>query len=221
MAAIEKTMVIEGEVGKIEILEEIPASGVQGIALVAHPHPLFGGTNTNKVVQTLAKSFVAAGFSTYRPNFRGVGKSAGVHDHGVGEAEDLRSVLAYAQAHLGDLPVILSGFSFGAYVITQLLRKLDGASDTGVFSPLQACILVGTAAGLVEGARAYTPADIHPAHRPKTRLIHGAKDEIVPLDAVLAWAAPQDLTLSVLPDGEHFFHGKLAILRHLLTEYLR
>src|SRR6184192_1421856 len=113
---------VAGPAGRIECAVDLPASERRGAALVAHPHPLYGGTLDNKVVQTLAKTFVELGYVSLRPNFRGVGASEGEHDEGIGETEDLLRVVAYARETFGELPLVLAGFSFGAAVQTQVAR---------------------------------------------------------------------------------------------------
>lgn len=194
---------IHGPAGTIELLVDAPAQ-VKGLALVAHPHPLFGGTNTNKVVHTLARTFRDLGYGALRPNFRGVGQSSGEHDHGVAETEDLLAVLAWAQSRWGALPVALGGFSFGAFVQTRVARRLaDGAT------PANRMVLVGTAAGQVAGARGYVTEPVPE----DTLVIHGELDETVPLANVLDWARPQNLPLVLIPGADHFFHGKLNLIR--------
>jgi uncharacterized protein len=197
---------INGPDGTIDLLIDAPAT-VRGIALVAHPHPLFGGANSNKVAHTLARTFRDLGYATLRPNFRGVGHSAGVHDHGVAETEDLLAVLAWAQSRWGILPLALGGFSFGAFVQTRVAKRLA----EGV-TPVGRMVLVGTAAGQVTGARSYVTEPV-PAD---TLVIHGEQDETVPLANVLEWARPQDLPVVVVPGADHFFHGKLHLIRDLM-----
>ena len=96
-----------------------------GLALVAHPHPLFGGTMENKVAQTLARTFVSLGYVTVRMNFRGVGQSAGEFDQGIGETEDMLALADHARRELDNLPILLAGFSFGGYVQTRVLEQLE------------------------------------------------------------------------------------------------
>ena len=114
MSRAGERLFIAGEAGRMETVIDRPDRAPRGIALVAHPHPLYGGTLDNKVVQTLAKTFVELGYVSLRPNFRGVGASEGVHDEGRGETEDLLRVVAQAGRDFGDLPLVLAGFSFGA-----------------------------------------------------------------------------------------------------------
>ena len=200
-------VLLEGPAGALEVFVE-PHEYATGIALIAHPHPLYGGTADNKVVTTLAKAFRELGCITLRPNFRGVGGSAGEHDHGIAETDDLLAVHAYARARFGrDLPFYLGGFSFGAYVITRLAKQLAEGAD-----PARRLVLVGTAAGFVEGARSY----VTEAVAPDTIVIHGAQDETVPLANVLAWAEPLDLAVNVVPGADHFFHRKLHLIRSII-----
>jgi len=202
-----------GAAGQIEIQFELPAE-VKGIALVCHPHPLFGGTNTNKVVTTLARTFRELGYAVLRPNFRGVGKSEGQHDHGKGETADMLAVLDWARTLWGEgLPLVLAGFSFGAYVQTRLADLLAAAG-----TPPRHLVLVGMAAGKtkdMEGgsSRQYeTPAV--PGNIP-VLVIHGEEDDTVSLSNVLDWARPQKLPVTVVPGADHFFHGRLALIRAL------
>lgn len=211
MRAPEETIAIAGTAGAIETLVENPGAP-KGIALVCHPHPLFGGANSNKVAHSLARTFVAMGYAAFRPNFRGVGGSAGTHDEGRGETEDMLAVLAEAKRRCGDLPVALAGFSFGAYVQTCVAKRLAEAGH-----PAQRLVLVGTAAGYVEGTRGYAteavPAD--------TIVIHGSADETVPLANVLAWAEPLQLPVIVIPGADHFFHRRLHVIRDIVTRSWR
>ncbi|MCB1957535.1 MAG: alpha/beta hydrolase [Rhodocyclaceae bacterium] len=199
---------LNGPDGTIEVLIDAPAT-VRGIALVAHPHPLFGGANTNKVAHTLARAFRDMGFATLRPNFRGVGQSEGQHDHGGAETEDLLAVLAWAQSRWGSLPIGLGGFSFGAFVQTRVAARLA----PGV-TPPERIVLVGTAAGEVTGARSYSTEPV-PA---STLVIHGEQDETVDLQNVLDWARPQELPVVVVPGADHFFHGKLHVIRDIIAQ---
>lgn len=169
--------------------------------MVAHPHPLHGGTLDNKVVQTLARAYAEHGYAAYRPNFRGVGASEGSHDDGRGEVEDLAAALKHALGEHGPLPVGLAGFSFGAAMQLKLAARVHPRS----------LVLVGVAVTHFE-----TPAA--PAG---TTVIHGERDETVPLAAVLDWARPQDLPVIVLPGADHFFHRRLGILRELVAQHLK
>jgi len=202
-------VLVAGPAGNIETVIEHPAvfpadgvsEGIRGIALVCHPHPLFGGTLDNKVVATLARAFVELGYVALRPNFRGVGRSEGEHDHGKGETEDMLALIAHARERFGDLPVALAGFSFGGYVQTRVAQRL---------AP-ERVVLVGVAAGDLGERRYETPAV--PA---ETLVIHGELDETVPLGRVLDWARPQELPVVVIPGADHFFHRRLHLIRSIV-----
>jgi len=211
MKPIEEKLLIDGPAGKIEVIAENPGAP-RGIALVAHPHPIGGGANSNKVAYTLARTFLALGYAAYRPNFRGVGLSEGAHDEGEGETDDLLVVLEEAKRRCGDLPVALAGFSFGAYCQTKVAERLAAAGP-----PAQRLVLVGTAAVFVEGTRHYETAAV-PAD---TIVIHGSADETVPLANLLAWAQPLDLPVVVVPGADHFFHRRLHLIRDIVTRAWR
>jgi alpha/beta superfamily hydrolase len=200
-------ILLDGPAGRIEVFVE-PHVEATGIALIAHPHPLFGGTADNKVVTTLAKTFRELGCVTLRPSFRGVGGSEGEHDHGIAETDDLLAVHAWARDRFGaGLPVYLAGFSFGAHVVARVARRLAEQGD-----PAARLVLVGTASGFIEGLRQYETAAV-PAD---TIVIHGARDETVPLENVLAWAEPLDLPVTVIPGADHFFHRRLHVIRDII-----
>jgi alpha/beta superfamily hydrolase len=196
-------LAVPGPAGSIEVAVDQPAAApAKGIALVAHPHPLFGGALDNKVAATLARTFAELGYISLRPNFRGVGASQGEHDHGVGETDDLVSVIEWGRERFGATAVALAGFSFGAYVQTRVAKRVQ---------PLRMA-LVGVANGQVEGTRSYSAEPV-PAD---TIVIHGELDETVPLKNVLDWARPQDLPVIVVPGADHFFHRRLHILRNII-----
>jgi uncharacterized protein len=198
---------LAGPAGRIEVFVE-PAEAPAGIALIAHPHPLFGGTAENKVVTTLAKALRELGCATLRPNFRGIGGSDGVYDRGIGETEDLLAVHAYGRQRFGaDLPFYLAGFSFGAYVVARLAVRLQQAGD-----PAARLVLVGTAAGYVAGDRQYETGAV----APDTIVIHGSEDETVPLANVFKWAEPLELPVTVIPGADHFFHRRLHLIRRII-----
>jgi alpha/beta superfamily hydrolase len=167
------------------------------------------------VVTTLARAFREQGCITLRPHFRGVGDSEGEHDHGDAETEDLLALHDWARARYADvladngtpLPLYLAGFSFGAYVTTRLAKRLAAAGD-----PAKWLVLVGTAAGFVEGMRHYETEAVGP----DTLVIHGSEDETVRLDNVLAWAKPLEIPVVVVPGADHFFHRRLHLIRNII-----
>ena len=192
---------IDGPAGKIETDLNDPGGRRRGIALIAHPNPVQGGTKNNKVVTTLAKVFFALGYVAARPNFRGVGASAGAFDDGRGETEDLLAVAGHLKQRYGDLPLVLAGFSFGSFVQTRVAKRLKA----------ERLVLVGPAVGRF-------PAETVPAD---TLVIHGEQDDVVPLATVFDWARPQGLPVVVVPGGEHFFHGRLNLLADIVVRYFR
>lgn len=199
MRASTRRIAVPGPVGRIECAIDVSSSPPRAVALIAHPHPLHGGTLDNKVVQTLARTFVDLGYAAVRPNFRGVGASEGEHDAGVGEVDDLAAVLARAQEEYGAAPAVLAGFSFGAAMQVRLVQRL--APDA-----VARLVLVGVAVMRFDA----------PAVPKGTLVIHGERDETVPLAAVLDWARPQDLPVVVVPGADHFFHRRLHSLRDIV-----
>ena len=203
-------LTLTGSAGAIEALRDAPqlaeGQSPKGVAIIAHPHPLFGGTMDNKVVQTLARAFVQAGYTAVRFNFRGVGASAGEYDAGKAELQDL---LAVVQQVAPEGPIALAGFSFGAFVTSHALAQLWPEGR------VQKAVLVGTAASRFEVAP--VPADAHE----KTLVIHGEADDTVELSAVMNWARPQILPVTVIPQVGHFFHGQLPLLKSLVVRHLQ
>jgi len=202
--------VVPGPAGPlVTAIEDPPAPAGQaraarGLALLCHPHPLHGGTLDNKVVQTLARALLALGWRCVRFNFRGAGGSQGQWDEGHGEIDDALAVLSAARRP-GE-PLLLGGFSFGAYVASQVARRL--AQDPS--RAAQRLVLVGTAASRFEVAP--VPAD--------TLVVHGELDDVVPLSAVLDWARPQALPITVVLGAGHFFHGQLPLLKNIVLQAL-
>ena len=194
---------LTGHAGSMECLLDLPPEAPRGIALVAHPHPLYGGTMDNKVAATLARTFVALGYVAARFNFRGVGASEGVHDNGIGETDDMAVLLDHMQAQYPGLPVALSGFSFGTFVQARLQQRLIAEGR-----PAERLVLVGSAAG--KWPLPDVPSD--------TILIHGELDDTITLTQVFDWARPQDLPVIVIPGADHFFHRKLGHIKNLVIQ---
>ena len=207
MNSATQSLSLTGEAGVIEAVLDKPSEGsIHGTAVIAHPHPLYGGTLQNKVVQTLARAFVQCGWQAVRFNFRGVGTSTGVYDEGRGEARDMLSVI---QQLAPDGPLALAGFSFGAFVTSHVVQTL-----APVRSP-EKLVLVGTAASRFTVAP--IAADLHE----NTLVLHGEQDDTVPLSSVMDWARPQSLPVTVIPGVEHFFHGQLPLLKARVARHLR
>jgi uncharacterized protein len=208
MNSLTRRFQLAGPAGKIEVLRDEPAAGqtLRGTAVIAHPHPLFGGTMDNKVVQTLARAFVQSGWAALRFNFRGVGASEGQHDEGRGETDDMLALIA-SEAAQG--PLALAGFSFGSFVATRAVEALWPSR------PMEKIVLVGTAASRFQVAT--LPADAQDL----ALVVHGEEDDTVPLASVMDWARPQSLPVTVVPGGGHFFHGQLPLLKSLVLRHLR
>ena len=123
------TFLIQGAIGELELLTACPpdAAAQPITAVICHPHPLHGGSLQNKVVHTLARGFGELGARSVRFNFRGVGRSSGVYDNGMGETEDLLAVIAWVRARRPRDRLWLAGFSFGAYVALRASVRFDPA----------------------------------------------------------------------------------------------
>ena len=194
-----KNYSIHGAAGNLEGIIHLPDSAPSAIAVIAHPLPTMEGTMENKVVTTLAKTFAELGIVALRFNFRGVGASEGVYDHGNGEVDDAIAIVRYGQQEYGDLPLILSGFSFGGYVQARAAQSLRP----------RRMVLVAPAVGRF--AMPDVPSD--------TLLIHGDQDEVVSLDEVMQWARPQHLPIVVMPETGHYFHGRLIELKEIVRQH--
>jgi alpha/beta superfamily hydrolase len=206
-------LALQGPTGSLQTLVDLPTlqagQAPAGIAVISHPHPLFGGTMDNKVVQTMARAFVQAGWVAVRFNFRGVGASEGVYDEGRGELQDLLTVIEHFSPTVTQQDALaLAGFSFGAFVTSHAVQALYPART------IDRLVLVGTAAGRFEVAA--LPKELHA----QTLVLHGEEDDTVPLAAALDWARPQNLPIVVLPGVGHFFHGQLPLLRDLVARHV-
>ena len=196
-----ETVLLAGPAGQLEVVINRPLSTPRGIALIAHPHPLYGGTLENKVVQTLASTFAELDCVALRMNFRGVGGSEGKHDEGNGETDDMLCLADHAKREFGDLPIFLAGFSFGGFVQTKVATKLA----------IRQMVLIAPAAGRFDVAEV----------KPDTLVIHGEQDDTVPLTAIMDWARPQNLPIVVIPGADHFFHKRLHLIKQLVSQACR
>ena len=197
---------VAGPAGRIECAVDRPAEAALGLAVVCHPHPQFGGTLDNKVVQTIARACLELGWASVRFNFRGVGSSAGAWDEGRGEVDDALAVIDAwrAKDDFATRPLLLAGFSFGAYVAVAAASRLPPEARP------RRIVLVGPS------TEKQTVPDV-PAD---TLVIHGESDDVVPLAATLAWARPQSLPVIVFPGVGHFFHGQIALLKKVIVREL-
>jgi alpha/beta superfamily hydrolase len=193
----------DGPAGRIECAIDLPPAAPVGVAVICHPHPQHGGTLDNKVAQTLARAAVQLGHRAVRFNFRGVGQSQGTWDEGRGEVDDALAVIA--QHREAGLPLLLAGFSFGAYVAAQAASQLPEDARP------QRLALVGPSTQ----RQRMVPVP------PDTVVVHGESDEVVPLSATLDWARPQALPVIVFPGVGHFFHGQLTLLKNVLVRQLQ
>ena len=211
MNAQTQSLTLTGSAGPIEAVLDLPEADLfaspRGTAVIAHPHPQFGGTMTNKVVQTIARACVQCGWRAVRFNFRGVGASGGHYDEGRGEVDDMLAVVA--QTAPADQPLLLAGFSFGGFIAARAIDTLHPQRA------IAGALLVGTAASRFVVPP--VPAELHP----QTLVVHGEQDDTVPLASVMDWARPQSLPVTVVPGGEHFFHGQLPLLKALVVRHVR
>jgi len=201
---------IDGPAGKLEtVLAEPDSTRPCGIAVIAHPHPLHGGAMDNKVVHTLFKALLELEYVTVRFNFRGVGLSEGSYGEGAGETEDMLAVTEAVrqqfQAQPNKLALLLAGFSFGGAIAARAAQQLD------IKNKPDKLILVAPSVD-----RLHAPPVVE--HAASILIIHGDQDDVVPLQTVLDWAAPQELPVVVIPGGEHFFHGRLPVLKRIVLE---
>lgn len=206
--ATETTILFQGAAGKIEMLLT-PADESRpqrpATAIICHPHPLYGGTMTNKVVTTLARTFREAGLRTVRFNFRGVGKSEGVHDEGHGETDDVLLIIAWIKKLFPHDEIWLAGFSFGGFVAA------NAASQSSVARLF--CV--------APWALRFKTAQMKPITCPWV-VIQGEKDEVVPPEEVYEWVDTLDPKprLIRIAEAGHYFHGKLMELRRVLEGLL-
>ncbi len=201
-------LLIEGAAGHIEVAAHAREDAARAIAIVAHPHPLYGGTMDNKVVTTLARALFDAGADVYRFNFRGVGQSEGEHDSGRGETEDMLRVIQFAQTRSPmHLPLWAAGFSFGGAVALAASEQQS----------LDKMILVAPAFSRMSHWENVATGGKPPA---ETLLIHGEKDDTVALQDSFDWARPRDIVVCVVPGADHFFHQRLHIVKRLAFRHV-
>jgi alpha/beta superfamily hydrolase len=218
MAVATARLLLDGAAGKIECASAVPEAP-RAVAVIAHPHPLFGGTMDNKVVTTLMRAFVDSGAATFRLNFRGVGASEGAHDEGRGEADDMLLVVEHARREFPSLPLYLAGFSFGGAVAARVSGRVEFAQLVLVAPGFRRI----TGHGMGEAPDPRDPNLVAPGrHTPaNTVVIHGDLDETVPLADSIAWATVREVPVVVVPGGEHFFHRKLHVLREVVARWVK
>lgn len=198
---------IPGPIGDLEVILEVPPNvNASYFAILGHPHSLQGGTMQNKVVTTMARAFRELGIASLRFNFRGVGRSAGEYDAGLGESEDMLHILQTLDC--AKTTVLFAGFSFGSYVAYRAIIHYQGAQP----------------AGLITIAPSVHHYDYSLPLRPNIPwlIVMGEEDEVVPVSAVTAFAKTHEPTpiLEYFPDTGHFFHGKLLDLKAVLQKHI-
>ena len=218
MGAAGERALLPGAAGNIEVAVSIPDSP-RAVAVLAHPHPLFGGTMDNKVVTTLARALAESGAAVFRFNFRGVGASQGEHDEGRGETDDMVQVIAHAQSQNPGLPLIVAGFSFGGAVATRTSCRVEFAQLILVAPGFRRFTGKGFGEPPDPNDPALGPIGRHSASN--TIVVHGDLDETVPLADSISWATPREVPVAVVPGGEHFFHRKLHVLREIVSRWMR
>lgn len=196
---------IKGMAGDIETLITQPQSVSDSapVIIISHPHPLYGGSMTNKVVTILAKTFSEIGAITVRYNFRGVGTSAGEYDHGVGEAEDLHKIAEELKAWRPAAPIWLAGFSFGSYVTARAQATIKPEKIVLVAPPVSM----------------YAFDELAEIEVPWV-VIQGGQDEVIDAQSVKNWVAerPNPPKLIWMEEEGHFFHGKLIDVKEALLK---
>jgi alpha/beta superfamily hydrolase len=200
------TFTFAGPAGAIEALHKQGSSLAVRAAVVSHPHPRFGGTMHNKVVFRAAKAFERLGYPSLRFNFRGVGRSQGSFDEGIGEAEDVKAALDWMSAEHPDLPLLHCGFSFGNAIGTPV-----AASHPRV----DRLICLGTP------TRSFLFDKLGDVPLPKL-FVQGEHDEHGPLEELRSGlervAPPRKLV--VIRGGDHFFAGHLDEMERAIVDYL-
>jgi len=203
MATTEIETFVDGTVGAIQVAVRSPLGaaalvGREACAVICHPHPLYGGNMHNKVVTTLARTYIELGIAAVRFNFRGVGQSAGSHDEGCGEVDDLISVCSWVQGQFPGAELLLAGYSFGAAIVASGCSRVSPVHLTLIAPPI--------------GRFGLTAKTVLPW---PALVVVGGQDELVDADEVSRWARGLNspAALVSLPLAGHFFHGELTPLR--------
>jgi alpha/beta superfamily hydrolase len=206
MTDLTGNLIIEGPAGQLEALLKEPAGEVSRVAIVCHPHPLFGGTMHNKVVYRIAKAFLNEGFATLRFNFRGTGRSQGTHDAGNGEQDDLRAVIRFTEEKYSGAELWLAGFSFGARVMLNV-----GCAE----SHARALVAGGTPVSK------YDFSNFAGCDKPKL-FIQGGADQfgsVEDLEKFVAGMKGSSQT-KIIDGADHFFEGRLDEMQQAVTEFI-
>jgi len=201
-----ETLLLPGAAGAIETLVAMPGKPPRGVAVVCHPHPLHGGALSNKVTYQLASCALKAGLVAARFNFRGVGKSAGTHDEGRGETDDTLAVAQALRAALPGKPLLLAGFSFGAFVSLKAAAQAHPQLQVSIAPPF----------------KYFAGEPLPPRPEAPWLVVHGRDDEVVAYaDTVAVLQRYQPPPELVTLDGVgHFFHGRLADLERAVSAFI-
>jgi alpha/beta superfamily hydrolase len=210
--------VIQGPSGSLQALLHMAKTESTDFLIICHPHPQFSGTMDNKVVTTVAKTYLDLGINVIRFNYRGVGESQGEYGEVEGEVEDALAVLAWLKANHSVSRVFLAGFSFGAYIAAKVAFTISADVNSKVNVPHLLLI-----APSVENS----PFDLATPLAAPCSVLMGKQDDVVPFAAVEAWVLSQipALEFIVMPDATHFFHGQLVAIKQrlnsMLIDYMR
>jgi alpha/beta superfamily hydrolase len=206
-----RSLFLEGTAGKLEALLNEGGENPTHAALVAHPHPVFGGTLHNKVVFHAMKALNGFGFPVLRFNFRGTGLSEGEHAHGEGEVEDVQVALDWLEREF-HLPMILAGFSFGAAVGLRV-----GCPDDRV----RAVIGLGLPVAAVDD-RHYDFEFLKTCTKPKL-FVSGTRDQFGPREKLeqVFDALPDPKKLVMIDAADHFFEGRLSEMRGAIEPWVK
>lgn len=204
-----QTCLFDAGHGKVELVVDVPESAWQGIALIAHPQPLLGGSAQHKIPFNLARMLCNKGWLAVRPNFRGVGESDGEHDQGDGESDDLLRVADALRRTWPTLPLALIGFSFGAFVQSRVAQALEEKQR-----PAEHVVLLGLPVGLVPDGRFYATPRIGVG----TMLIHGEEDDRAPLALLSQHVRQPPVPIVMVPGADHFFSKNLPLILALVRQ---
>jgi alpha/beta superfamily hydrolase len=199
-------LTIDGPAGSLQAILESPRDAeVVACAVVCHPHPLHGGTMTNKVAHTLARSFVNRDMAALRFNFRGVDQSEGSFDEGAGEFDDALAAVRFLQDRLPGLPLWLGGFSFGAAIAIRIAAEIAPAG------------LISIAPAVSRFAQGLETQPACP-----WLIVQGDEDELVNVDETVEWVNTLEPgpELQIFEGTDHFFHGKLVKLRQAVESFI-
>lgn len=199
-------ILIDGPVGDLELSVLTPNEPINYVMVICHPNPVQGGTMDNKVVTTVERSCNKLDIISIRFNFRGVGSSEGLHDNGLGEQQDLLSVLKWIKKEFPEKSLILSGFSFGAYVAYRVVNNQQVAGFVCIGAPV------------TMKHYSWDSLPVCP-----WIIIHGEEDEVISYEDIVIWHTNlvKKPKLISFEGTTHFFHGKLVLLQETITKFIK